>query len=71
MSQDALSRLSLLVAIGLDNLHSNIAVRTLALNSTNKHRVILLTQEANATLTKTEHYKSDVKDHKYQIKRYQ
>ena len=49
MSQDALSRVSLLVAIGLDNLHSNIAVRAFAFNSTNKHERILLIQEANAT----------------------
>ena len=41
MPQDALSRLSLIVAIKLDNLHSNIAVRAFALNSTNKHRRIL------------------------------
>ena len=57
MAQDALSWLSLVVAIGLDNLHGDIAVRALALNSTNKHRCILLTQGANATSLQMEHYK--------------
>ena len=60
MPQDALSRLPLIVAIGLDNLHGNIAVRAFALNSTNKNKRISPIQMANIISSVMEHYKSGV-----------
>ena len=60
MAQNPLSRLPLIVAIRLDNLHSDIAVRAFALNSTNKHKRILPTHKQNAMPNSMEHCKSNM-----------